>query len=287
MGAGGGVLFSVVPLPALPKIDANGLPEMSSMAVMNMSASTNTMAAVPAMVGQENRRAGPRAGGIGVVVASRRSVAGASAAAEISRRCVSPTGAPVDCISTVSAPAPAVGLGVGRTTRITAGARRPQLAQERRRLGCPHDDLLDGLLAPFDGLGHERRAEGGDRRPDGHADDRPLDPEDRRDDRGDHRTRGGGQDLAEREFHSGISSRARAPRRRGRRTRHDSSGSPSRRRRSLPHGPVDLLAQEVGVPVVPGVLLDHVDHDPPQRKGRLLGRHRRVVEAPGGLDDGA
>ena len=60
--AGGGVLFSVVPLPALPKIDANGLPEMSSTAVMNMSASTNTMAAVPAMVGQENRRAGPRAG---------------------------------------------------------------------------------------------------------------------------------------------------------------------------------------------------------------------------------
>ena len=52
--AGGGVLFSVVPVPALPKIDANGLPEMSSTAVMNMSASTNTMAAVPAMAGQEN-----------------------------------------------------------------------------------------------------------------------------------------------------------------------------------------------------------------------------------------
>ena len=109
VAAGGGVLFSVVPLPALPKMDAKGLPEMSSTAVMNISASTNTMAAVPAMVGQEYRRTGRRAGRIGVVVASRRSVAGASAAAEISRRCVSPTGAPVDCISTVSAPAPAVG----------------------------------------------------------------------------------------------------------------------------------------------------------------------------------
>ena len=77
VGAGGGVLFSEVPVPALPKIDANGLPEMSSMAVMNISASTNTMAAVPAMAGQENRRAGPPAGCIGKVVACRRSVAGA------------------------------------------------------------------------------------------------------------------------------------------------------------------------------------------------------------------
>lgn len=33
---------------------------------------------------------------------------------------------------------------------------------------------------------------------------------------------------------------------------------------SLPHGPVDLLAEQVGVPVVPGVLLNHVDHDPAQ-----------------------
>ena len=34
--------------------------------------------------------------------------------------------------------------------------------------------------------------------------------------------------------------------------------------RSLPHGAVDLLAQQVGVPVVARVLLDHVDHDPAQ-----------------------
>jgi len=107
VGAGGGVLFSVVPVPALPKIDANGLPEMSSMAVMNMSASTNTMAAVPAMAPQENRGA-CRAGGIGVVVATRRSVAGASAAALISRRSVSPAGAADDAISRVSSPGPAV-----------------------------------------------------------------------------------------------------------------------------------------------------------------------------------
>ena len=80
---GGGVLFSEVPVPALPKIDASGLPEMSSTAVMNMSASTNTMAAVPAMAGQEKRQAGGREGATGVVVACNCSVAGASAFAEI------------------------------------------------------------------------------------------------------------------------------------------------------------------------------------------------------------
>ncbi len=59
------------PLPELPKIDPNGLPEISSMAMMSRRASTNTMAAVPAMTGQENwRRASLRVrGGAGVVVA--------------------------------------------------------------------------------------------------------------------------------------------------------------------------------------------------------------------------
>ena len=41
-----------VPLPAWPKIAASGLPEISSIAVMNISAITNTMAAVPAMAVQ-------------------------------------------------------------------------------------------------------------------------------------------------------------------------------------------------------------------------------------------
>ena len=124
--AGGALLFSEVPVPAFPKIDANGLPEMSSTAVMNMSASTNTMAAVPAMAGQEKRREGPRAGRIGVVVASRCSVRGASVAAEISRRSVAPTGAAVDSISTVSAPAPAVGpASVGTDEASTDDAASP------------------------------------------------------------------------------------------------------------------------------------------------------------------
>ena len=123
---GGGVLFSEVPVPALPKIDASGLPEMSSTAVMNMSASTNTMAAVPAMAGQEKRRAGPREGATGVVVASSCSVAGASAFAEISRRSVAPTGAAVDSISTVSDPAPAVDPGsVGTDEASTDDAPAP------------------------------------------------------------------------------------------------------------------------------------------------------------------
>jgi hypothetical protein len=32
----------------------------------------------------------------------------------------------------------------------------------------------------------------------------------------------------------------------------------------LPHSAIDLLAQEVDMPIVPGVLLDHVHQDPPQ-----------------------
>ena len=130
---GGGVLFSEVPVPALPKIDASGLPEMSSTAVMNMSASTNTMAAVPAMAGQEKRHAGPREGGTGVVVASNCSVAGASAFAEISRRSVAPTGAAVDSISTVSDPAPAVDPdSVGTDEASTDDAPAPVAPSLRR-----------------------------------------------------------------------------------------------------------------------------------------------------------
>lgn len=119
VAAGGGVTTfpTVVPLPALPKMDANGLPEISSMAVMNMRASTKTMAAVPAMADQENCRRAPvrapgTAGCIGVVVARRRSVAGASATAEISRRRAS-SDAVADSISTVSAAAPVATASVG------------------------------------------------------------------------------------------------------------------------------------------------------------------------------
>lgn len=58
LGAGDGpkMLFTDVPVPAWPKIDDSGLPAISSTAVMNSSASTNTAAAVPAMAFQVNRR---------------------------------------------------------------------------------------------------------------------------------------------------------------------------------------------------------------------------------------
>ncbi len=113
VGAGGELtrFCSVVPLSEPPKIAVNGLPEISSTAVMNMSASTNTMAAVPAMAPQENRRTRGRlaAGRIGAVLARKSSVAGASASAEISRRSVSPAGAAADSIWTVSATSPSSG----------------------------------------------------------------------------------------------------------------------------------------------------------------------------------
>lgn len=107
-GAGDGLtrFFNVVPVSAPPKMADNGLPEISSTAVMNSSASTNTVTALTAMARQENpRRTAGRATAarVGLVEATRRSVAGASAAAEISRRWVSATGAAVDAISTVSA----------------------------------------------------------------------------------------------------------------------------------------------------------------------------------------
>jgi len=75
-------LFSVVPVSAPPKIVDRGLPEISSMAVMNSSARTNTIPTVPAMARQENpggvvRRAGACGAGIvmDAVVAGTRWVA--------------------------------------------------------------------------------------------------------------------------------------------------------------------------------------------------------------------
>ena len=104
-------LLSVVPVSDPPKIVERGFPEISSMAVMNSRASTNTIAAVTAMVLQEKRRTPgrPVVVRIGAVLACRRSVAGASATAEISRRLVSPTGAATDSICTVSGLPPSSG----------------------------------------------------------------------------------------------------------------------------------------------------------------------------------
>ncbi len=47
------MLPNVVPVPAPPKMSESGLPEMSSIAVMKSSASTNTMPAAAAMAFQE------------------------------------------------------------------------------------------------------------------------------------------------------------------------------------------------------------------------------------------
>ncbi len=125
-------LLSVVPVSDPPKIADNGLPEINSMAVMNTRASTKTMATVAAMVRQENRRTPGRvpAGRIGVVVARRRSVAGASAVAEISRRSVSPTGAATDSIWTVSALPPSSGADRPTTCvgAVSADVAVPPLA---------------------------------------------------------------------------------------------------------------------------------------------------------------
>jgi hypothetical protein len=129
--AGGGdglmTLFTDVPVPPWPKIEDSGLPAMSSIAVTNSSASTNTMAAVPATVFRLKRASEgpPRAPapppvrepsplplrvssltvGTGVALACTRSVAGASATAEISRRPVVSAAAAADSIRVVLAAA--------------------------------------------------------------------------------------------------------------------------------------------------------------------------------------
>ena len=110
VGAGAGAdgltrLFNVVPVSAPPKMLESGLPEMSSIAVMSSNASTNTVTALMAMARQEKPAPAGRAtaGWVGLVEATSRSVAGADAPAETSRRPVSSTGAAVDDISVVSA----------------------------------------------------------------------------------------------------------------------------------------------------------------------------------------
>jgi hypothetical protein len=128
VGVPGGVVDGVkippteVPLPALPKMSASGLPEISSTAVMKSSASTKTIPIVAAMTRHENpgRAVGRPVppGATGNVVAWRRSVAGASATGEISRRSVSPA---TDAISTVSA-APAASDSERPMTSVGADA---------------------------------------------------------------------------------------------------------------------------------------------------------------------
>ena len=137
VGAGDGLtmFFKVVPVSAPPKIADRGLPEISSTAVMNSNARTNTTATVPAMARHENpcgvvRRATCVGVGVGMVVARRRWVAGVSAVAEISRRSVSPVGAGVDAISTVSGALPASGsdppiTSVGAEDASTEDADEP------------------------------------------------------------------------------------------------------------------------------------------------------------------
>ena len=189
-------LPSVVPVSAPPKIVDSGLPEISSIAVMNSSARTKTMATVPAMARQE-KPGGVRAGR----ALSRRCRRGLQAlrgrsrrVAEISRRSVSADEAADDAISTVSARVAALRprlpdhlrggrrrVGVHRGRRRPARAGAPEPAQQASSLGSPDHDLLDDLVAPVDRLGHEGGAHGGRGRADGHADDRPLHPEDRRD----------------------------------------------------------------------------------------------------------
>jgi hypothetical protein len=153
------------PVPLLPKIDANGLPAISSMAVINKRANTKTMALVPAMAFQENFRpiSQPSPGlrspcpsvlpvpsvpsavpteGTATVCAWRRSVAGASATAEISRRFVSSTDAPPDSILAVSSAA-------GPTTCV--GATSEPADEE------PADD---DAVSPADAVPPSRRNNG-------------------------------------------------------------------------------------------------------------------------------
>ncbi len=98
-------LFRVVPVSDPPNIADNGLPEISSTAVMNMSASTNTMTAVPAMAPQEKRRVpGRRAGGCGGVVVARRRSVSPSCAAGASIRAVSVPDRPTTSVGADASP---------------------------------------------------------------------------------------------------------------------------------------------------------------------------------------
>jgi hypothetical protein len=97
--------LTVGPVPWSPKMEDSGFPETSSTAVTNKSATRNTTPAVPAIAFQLNCR--PMfpirlpgvTGSNGSVAAFSRSVAGAPAMADTSRRSVSPVAASVDSMA--------------------------------------------------------------------------------------------------------------------------------------------------------------------------------------------
>ena len=269
VGDGDGVKMFLTdgPLPAFPKISASGLPEMSSMAVMNNSAITNTTAAVPAMVVQRKVRGLPDPATfpdsrMGRVVASIRRGAGTSVTAEISRRSVPSAD---DAIPTSSAPGPGVtvdSVGAGdaspgapsalvpvppslRSNGVDSGARTTTCltACWPRSMDCATNAVPK--VAAADPIATPTMV--------------PLTPK-----------------------LDAMIAAMTAPAAEAKiwRMENFTPGAPPRRPlRSLPHGAVDLLAQQVGVPVVTRVLLDHVHHDPAQGQGRLLGRFRERVEA--------
>lgn len=128
----GGLLLTrlptLVPPPAPPKMSDSGLPEMSSIAVMNSSASTKTMPAIAAIDFHDHRIAPD--GRASAAEATSRSVAGAPATAETSRRWVRAAGVDVVSIRPVSSlepepenapvPAPAPASPTVSTTSVGA-----------------------------------------------------------------------------------------------------------------------------------------------------------------------
>src|ERR1700733_1763237 len=56
---------------------------------------------------------------------------------------------------------------------------------------------------------------------------------------------------------------------------------------SIPHGPIDAFAQQIGVAVVAGVLLNHVRHDPSQVTRGPLRRGGEGIEGRSLANDGA
>jgi len=142
-GAGDGLtrFFTVVPVSAPPKIAERGLPEISSIAVINSSARTKTMATVPAMARHENpaatSRPGPRR--VGAVAGWRRCVACGDAAGAGTRSVSAALdGAAVGAISTVSASPPPFGAdcpttSVGAEEASTDDAESPVAPVPPRR----------------------------------------------------------------------------------------------------------------------------------------------------------
>ncbi len=193
----------------------SGFPEISSIAVMNRRAITNTMAAVPAMVCQLNDRRAPGrpspvgpAGCIGRVVASIRSVAGAlrpggrdlEAIGLLGRSPSTPPRRP--CRRTGDADGVGDGEHPPDESASPVATVAPSLRSSGDESGARTTTCLTACWPRSIDWATNAVREGGGGRPDGHADDGALDPEGGRDDRRDDRTDGGGQDLADRELHA-------------------------------------------------------------------------------------